>query len=160
MAKQIVTIFRAEGPPSRRMIRLCRTTRRAQLFALRDTWRRAVRSSACLSGFVEYLDGWSMGHDFERVLGRTAVCRQASEGELYFCVVTDRMRRALGRLRRQRQQFAEQKELLRIVTGLAQGLGACAPPVALAVFREIVGPPISDEVMKAGSDSDPRSVSR
>ena len=94
---QILTFFRAEGPQAKRLIRLCRTTRRAQLFELPDVWREQARSSTGLTAYVEYMDGWLMGNDFARVMSGGTTRRCTPSGEVYFCLVTPGMLAGLRR---------------------------------------------------------------
>ena len=150
--KQIVTIFRAEGPQARRLLRLCRTTRKAELCDLRDVWRQEIRTNAQLSAYWEYMDGWSMFDDFRRVMGVDVCRREMRSGELYFRLVGPKMLAELRLQAKRKQQFVEQTEFVWAVATLAEGSGMCAPPVALAVFREVVGGSILDEEMDAGSN--------
>lgn len=143
--KQIVTIFRAEGLEAQRMLRLCRRTPSAQLPRLCGFWRKDVRETSRLSAYIEYLDGWSMGDDFRRIMGRDTKQRAMPSGEVYFLSITQGVLAYLRRQSRGKHQFAEQAELARLVAGMATGSGVCDPPVALAVFREVVETSVTDE---------------
>ena len=149
--KQILTIFRAEGPQAERMLRLCRKTRKALLFELRNLWREQARSSSNLTAYFEYMDGWSMFDDFERVMGVGMEERCTPSGAVYFRLINTQMRSVLQHRRKRKQQFPEQTMFVRTVSDIALGCGACEPPIALAVFREIVGTSMFDEDLKEGS---------
>lgn len=153
--KQIITIFRAEGPQAKRLIGLCRRTPRAQLLRLRDAWREDVRTSSRLSAYVEYMDGWLTGDDFDRIIGPTAVRRGLASGQLLVLQVAGDALAHLRSQSRRKHQFAEQASLARQLASLAKGSGACDQPVALAIFREIVGVSVTDEELKKGSGQGP-----
>lgn len=149
--KQILTIFRAEGPQAQRLMRLCRTTRKDDLLNLREAWRQEIRSGVCLSVYIEYLDGWSMGDDYIRTLGDAARRRELVRGELYFRIVTSGMLATLQRQLRRKHQFQEQTAFVNVVAALAKGSGACAAPVALAIFREVISVRVGNEKLKERS---------
>jgi hypothetical protein len=150
--KQIITIFKAEGSQAKRMIGLFRRTPRAQLARLRDTWREDIRTNTRLSAYVEYMDGWSMGDDFQRIIGSTSTKRGMANGEMFALRVS---RDTLAHLRaqsRRKHQFTEQVLLARQLASLAKGSGECGQPVTLVIFREVVGVSVPDEELKEGSN--------
>lgn len=149
---QILTIFRAEGPQAQRLLSLCRTTRKSRLSALREAWRKAARFGTGVSAYVEYRDGWSMGSDYIRVMGSGTRRREMASGELLFRVVTNETLSSLRRQLRRKHQFAEQAAFLNVIAALSQGSGIRGP-VALAVFRDILGASITDEELEAGSNN-------
>ena len=150
--KQIVTIFRAEGAQARRLVRSCRRTLKAQLPALRDSWRSVVRGTSKLSGYAEYLDGWSMGDDFDKLLGRHAERRAMPSGDVYSLCIEHGALIHFRRQSRRKHQFPEQATLARIIVEMAVGCGACELPVALAVFREILTGSTTDEDLQRGAN--------
>ena len=147
--KQIVTAFRAEGAQARRLLQLCRKTSRARLADLRDDWKKVVRETSALSAYVEYMDSWSMGDDFKRIMGPDAERRSMPNGEVFFLLVNQAARLHFRRQLRRKHQFAEQKTLAQLMATLANASGVAAP-IALAVFREVVGGSVSNEEGCAG----------
>ena len=101
-----------------------------------------------------------MGDDFRRVMGTDVCRREMRSGELYFRLVSPKMLADLRRQAKRKQQFVEQAEFVWAVATLAEGSGMCAPPVALAVFREVVGGSILDEEMEAGSHQPLKGATR
>jgi hypothetical protein len=150
--KQIITIFRAEGPQAKRLTALCQRTPRAQLGRLRDIWREDIRATSRLSGYVEYMDGWSMGDDFKTIIGSTSTKRGMVNGEMFVLRVTGDALAHLRAQTRRKHQFREQAALSRQLAFLAEGSGACEQPIALAIFREVVGGSMTDEELKRGSN--------
>ena len=106
--KQIVTVFRAEGTQALRLLRLCRKTPRAQLPDLRDAWQKDVRRNSKLSAYVEYVDDWSMGDDFCRIMGSDVEQRAMPDGAVYFLMVNEGVLVHLRQQLRRKHQFPEQ----------------------------------------------------
>jgi hypothetical protein len=136
--KQIVTIFRAEGEQANHLLRLCRSTRGRDLLGLCDSLRKQTRSSSLLTAYIEFLDEWSMGDDFTRIMGHAVRRRQTGAGELYFGIISPSMRANLQRQARRKHQFPEQAALARTVASLASRQQLPDTPAALALFREIL----------------------
>jgi hypothetical protein len=136
--KQIITIFRAEGAQAMRLVGLCRRTPKAQLAGLREALRQDARVQPRLSAYIEYLDGWSMGDDFARIIGPVTVKRGMRNGELFALRVTKDTLDHFRVQTRRKNQFREQALLAQHVASLAEGSCACDGPVALAIFREVI----------------------
>ena len=143
--KQLVTIFRAESEQASRLADLCSSTPVEELFSLRDAFRDQAVTTHRFTGYLEFVDSWSMGHDFESAVGKEAHIRKAVNGEVYCVFVTDVLRGYLQAESKRKHQFAEQQWLANCLLHFANSL--CLPdrPVTLAVFREIVGVSMTDE---------------
>lgn len=149
--KQIVTIFRAEGPQANRVANLCRKTRKADLFALRDHFRHLVRSGNQLTGYTELLDSWSMFDSLDRAMGPTARCRDAGSGNVCWTVVTEEAIGEARRNARKRHQFAEDARLHKCVADLMTTPFLNESPIVIVLFCEVVGGLVSDAEFADGS---------
>ena len=151
--KQMVTTFRAEGEQADRPLHLCRIAREADLLSLRNSLRQQARSSARLTAYVEFIDEWSMGDVFARVMGDDACRQQATAGELHFRIVTPKMRADLLRQEKQRHQCPEQTTVVRILAELVKTQRIPGARVAVALFREILGATVPDQETIDGSNT-------
>jgi len=149
--KQIVTVFRAEGTQANRVANLCRKTRKADLFALRDHFRHLARSGNQLTGYAEFLDPWSMFDSFDRAMGPTARCRNAVSGNVYWTAVTEEVLEEAKRNARKRHQFAEDARLQKCVADFMATPFLNESPDVIVLFREIVGGLVSDGEFADGS---------
>ena len=110
--KQLVSIFRAEGKLAADLRRLCINTAPDDMLTLRESLREQALSAPHPTAFIEFLDDWSMGDDFKRVLGAGTRTRYVPMGVVYIRSVTPLMRSSLQQQMKRRQQFPEQEYVL------------------------------------------------
>jgi len=137
--KQLVTIFRAEGKQAGDLRSRCRAMRPKDFISLREDLQKQALSTESFGAYVEFLDACSMGDDFERAMGPGGRVRYVPAGVLYFRGITPLMQLHLQRQVKKKQQFPEQRFLITVVSSLAASPIAPKAPVAIAMFREILG---------------------
>ena len=122
------------------------------MLRLRDYLRTEALSSAQLTAYVEFLDCWSMGDDFDRVMGKGTHKRSFSMGAVYFRSVTPLMQSHLLQMAKRKQQFFEQTSLIKTLAGLATSQLIPKHPISIALFRHVLGLSTMDSDYKEGSN--------
>ena len=137
--KQIVTILSPHATCAKRVIGLCLRARKAELCRLLTKWRKEAKTKDTFCGYVEYLDAWSMGDTFRRILGPGAKRRATPNGELYVIHPTPTNLAHLHLQSERSHQFREYAELARQVSTASGADGDTALHSGLVIFREILG---------------------
>jgi len=135
--KQLITIIRAEGEMAAELKRLFMTTRPDLMPELRDDLKVRVKTNACLSTYVEFVDDWSMGDDFERALGPGTKKKYVPMGVVYYRSVTPKMADHVQREARRRHQFPTQTFLSKTVANVAMAR-ITKSPAMIVLFREMI----------------------
>jgi hypothetical protein len=150
--KQLVTIFRAEGPQAARAAELCAATPEEEIFSLRDSFRQHAIASSRFSAYTEFIDSWSMWDDFSRIGGDGARKHEALSGEAYVIYITDTLTSSLRYVARKKHQFTEQDRLARVFADLTTSCYLPDGPAVLILFREVLGLSTTDEEIIEGSN--------
>lgn len=153
MARQLVTIVRADGAAGRKLASMVKRWRKADLESLRVALCTDVERQKGWNGFAHFYDSWSMGDVFEMGFLRDRVHRVLPGGEVWFGRTSETWREHLKGLRRRRHQFAETSYLIQTLSYLVGDSDWTGEPAGVALFRSSFDASLSDEMELALVDA-------
>ena len=151
--KQLVTIFRAEGKMADQLKRLCSATPPEGISDLRDSLRFRAMTTASLTSYVEFVDAWSMGDDFERAIGPGTRVKYVPMGAVYYRSITPLMRAHTQRQARRKHQFFSQAFLSKTIANIAAEQLGSKTPALFALFRQVLTEGTANSIDKKESNN-------